>query len=173
MRSTVISVAYVALGSNLGQREQSVLGAARALGSGGAVRLLGLSSLYESPALGMPGAPPFVNAVAQVASLLPPLDLLERLQAIEAKGGRTGGHWQSREIDLDLIAAGDEVVVGERLKLPHPRFHERAFVLIPLREVAPGFVCPRTGRGIGDLAAALPAPGDLVRVSGRSLAMRG
>ena len=170
---STLSVAYVALGSNLGRRERAVLGAARALGGGGSVRLLGLSSLYESAALGIPDAPPFINAVAQVASLLPPLDLLERLQAIEASGGRTGGHWQSREIDLDLIAVGDEVVAGDRLTLPHPRFHERAFVLIPLREVAAGFVCPRTGRRIDDLAAALPAQGGLVRISGRSLAMRG
>jgi 2-amino-4-hydroxy-6-hydroxymethyldihydropteridine diphosphokinase len=172
MWSTVSSVAYVALGANLGQRERAVLGAARALNAG-AVRLLGLSSLYESPALGMPGAPPFINAVAQVASLLPPLDLLERLQAIEAKGGRTGGHWQSREIDLDLIAVGDEIVAGDRLTLPHPRFHERAFVLIPLHELTAGFVCPRTGHRIGDLVAALPVQGGLVRISWRSLAMRG
>jgi 2-amino-4-hydroxy-6-hydroxymethyldihydropteridine diphosphokinase len=173
MRSTVVSVAYVALGSNLGRRERAVLAAARALCGGGAARLVGLSSLYESPALGIPGAPPFINAVAQLATLLPPLDLLQRLQAIEVKNGRTGGHWQSREIDLDLIAMGDEIVAGDRLTLPHPRFHQRAFVLVPLREVTPGFVCPRTGRPVDELVAALPEPGDLVRISGRSLTMRG
>jgi 2-amino-4-hydroxy-6-hydroxymethyldihydropteridine diphosphokinase len=169
----VASIAYVALGSNLGRREEAALAAVRALIANGGVRLLRLSSLYESAAVGIPGAPPFINAVAQVASLHRPHDLLERLKAVEAARGRTGGHWQSREIDLDLIACGDEVIVDDRLVLPHPRFHERAFVLVPLREVDPGFTCPRTGRRVADLVAALSASDGLTRVSGRSLAMRG
>ncbi len=68
--------------------------------------------------------------------------------------GRTGGHQQSREIDLDLIAYGAETGVFGPLILPHPRFHSRAYVLIPLREIAPGFVCPRTGTPVAALVAA-------------------
>jgi 2-amino-4-hydroxy-6-hydroxymethyldihydropteridine diphosphokinase len=86
--------------------------------------------------------------------------------------GRTGGHQQSREIDIDLVAYGGELLASDRLRLPHPRFHERAFVLIPLREIAPGFVCPRTGRTVDELIGRLPGPGGLVRVSARSLVTR-
>lgn len=162
------SIAHIALGANLGRREESVLRAARLLGRDGSVRLLRLSSLYESAAVGIPDAPPFINAVAQVATLVQPLDLLERLQAVEAEMGRRGGHWRSREIDLDLIAFGSCVLADSRLTLPHPRYHERAFVLIPLREVSPGFVCPRTHLGVDALVDALASDHRVVRVSGRS-----
>jgi 2-amino-4-hydroxy-6-hydroxymethyldihydropteridine diphosphokinase len=164
-------IAYIALGSNLRRREASVLASLRALEAARGARVRAVSSLYESEAEGIPGAPRFINAVAEVAPLLPAVDLLERLKAIEAGMGRTGGHHQSREIDLDLIAYGAETGVFGALTLPHPRFHERAYVLIPLQEIAPDFVCPRTGRSIRELVASL---GDgrrgVERVSGRAVA---
>jgi 2-amino-4-hydroxy-6-hydroxymethyldihydropteridine diphosphokinase len=164
--------AYVALGANLGVREAAVLGALRRLEARGAGRWARVSSLYESAAVGMEDAPPFVNAVAELVPLLRPRDLLERMQAIEAELGRTGGHLQSREIDLDLVAFGREVCDREGLVLPHPRFHQRAFVLVPLLEIAPAFSDPRTGRPIDALVAALTEPGVVRRVSGRGWVFR-
>ena len=143
------------MGANLGRREETILGAARRLESRGAGRVLRVSSLYESAAVGMGAAPPFVNAVAELVPLLSPRDLLERMQAIEAEFGRTGGHNQSRELDLDLVAFAGEVTDSDALVLPHPRYHERAFVVIPLAEIAPTFCDPKTSRPIGELVAAL------------------
>jgi 2-amino-4-hydroxy-6-hydroxymethyldihydropteridine diphosphokinase len=163
-------IAYVALGSNLGRREAAVLSALRMLESSGAVRVNALSSLYESEPEGIPGAPRFVNAVAEVEPLLPAVDLLERMQSIEAGMGRTGGHQQSREIDLDLITYGADTGVFGPLVLPHPRFHSRAYVLIPLSEIAPGFVCPQTGAAVGDLVARLDSGSGVERISGRTVA---
>ncbi len=166
-------VAYVGLGANLGRREEAVLGALRRIESHGAGRVVRVSHLYESEPEGIPGAPRFVNAVAEVAPLLRPTDLLQRLKRIEAAMGRRGGHGESREIDLDIITVGDEVSETETLVLPHPRFHRRAFVLIPLRDVAPGFRCPRTGRTIDELVGSLTDAGSLRRIGGRALVMRG
>jgi 2-amino-4-hydroxy-6-hydroxymethyldihydropteridine diphosphokinase len=162
-------IAYVGLGSNLGRREAAVLAALRALENAGAGRVNAVSSLYESEADGIPGAPRFVNAVAEVETLLPAGTLLERMQSIEAGMGRTGGHHQSREIDLDLISYGAETGVFGPLTLPHPLFHSRAYVLIPLREIAPAFVCPKTGRAVSTLVADLGGDGTGVeRISGRT-----
>jgi len=169
----VPTIAYLGLGSNLGRREQAVLRAVRELEAGRAARVVALSSLYESEPVGIAGAPRFINAVAEVVPLLPPVDLLERLKAIETGMGRTGGHQQSREIDLDLVSFGEELVASEALRLPHPRFHERAFVLIPLREIAPAFVCPRTGRRLSELIAALGGEGGVERISGRAFVVQG
>ncbi len=162
-------IAYIGAGSNLGRREASVLSGLRALEETGAVTLRAISSLYESDPDGIPGAPRFINAVAEVAPLLPAVDLLERLKAIEADMGRTGGHQMSREIDLDLISYGARMGVFGPLILPHPRFHQRAYVLIPLREVAPGFVCPRTARPVASLVGELDPRARVVRVSGRTM----
>lgn len=163
-------IAYVGLGSNLGRREAAVLGALRALERAGAARVNAVSSLYESEPDGIPGAPRFVNAVAQVEPLLPAIDLLERMKSIEAGMGRTGGHQQSREIDLDLITYGAETGASDALVLPHPRFHSRAYVLIPLAEIAPDFVCPKTGIAVSNLVANLgTGAGGVERISGRTM----
>jgi 2-amino-4-hydroxy-6-hydroxymethyldihydropteridine diphosphokinase len=159
-------IAYIGLGSNLGRREASVLAAVRALETSGAARVNAVSSLYESEADGIAHAPRFVNAVAEVEPLLPAGLLLERMQSIEAGMGRSGGHLESREIDLDLITYGAETGVFGPLVLPHPRFHSRAYVLIPLQEIAPRFVCPRTGAPVAELVAHLGS--GVERISGRT-----
>jgi 2-amino-4-hydroxy-6-hydroxymethyldihydropteridine diphosphokinase len=162
-------IAYVGLGSNLGRREAAVLAALRRLESSGAARVNALSSLHESEPDGIPGAPRFVNAVAEVEPLLPAVDLLERMKSIEADMGRTSGHQQSREIDLDLITCGAGTGVFGALILPHPRFHSRAYVLIPLQEIAPNFVCPRTGIPVSELVAHLGNGSGVERISGRTV----
>ncbi len=164
--------AYVALGSNLGRREQNVLEALRHFDDGERVRVLRISSLYQSDAVGMGRAPAFVNAVAELVTLLQPRDLLERMQTIEVRLGRTSGHNQSREIDLDLIAFADEVLDERGLTVPHPRYRERAFVLVPLAEIAPSFRDPVTGASIAELAGCLPATDGMYRISGRDWVAR-
>ncbi|HXV14913.1 MAG TPA: 2-amino-4-hydroxy-6-hydroxymethyldihydropteridine diphosphokinase [Candidatus Krumholzibacteria bacterium] len=165
--------AFIALGSNLGRREETILRALRTLEARGAANVVAASSLYESDAVGMGAAPAFVNAVAEVVPLLRPRDLLERMQAIEAELGRTGGHNQSRTIDLDLVAYGDEVSDAEGLSIPHPRFRERAFVLVPLSEIAPDFRDPRTHAPMGQLVAALADAASVRRVSSRRWIVQG
>jgi 2-amino-4-hydroxy-6-hydroxymethyldihydropteridine diphosphokinase len=164
--------AYVALGANLGARERNVLGAVRRLAVVDDVAVTRVSSLYESAAVGMGTAPPFVNAVVELVTLLSSRDLLERMQAIEAAMGRRSGHNQSREIDLDLIAFGSVVVDDAELVLPHPRYAGRAFVLVPLAEICPDFRDPRTNRGIRELLAGLADAADVRRVSGRGWVAR-
>jgi 2-amino-4-hydroxy-6-hydroxymethyldihydropteridine diphosphokinase len=164
--------AFIALGANLGRRETNILRAVRRIESRGAGRVLRVSSLYESAAVGMGSAPPFVNAVAELVPLLSPRDLLERMQAIEKEFGRTGGHNQARELDLDLVAFADEVMDSDALVLPHPRYRERAFVLIPLFEIAPTFCDPQTLRPIGDLVAALADANSVRLVSSRRWIVR-
>ena len=160
--------AYVALGSNLGRREHAILYAARRLHEMGAGRVRRMSSLYESAAVDMGVAPPFVNAVLELVPLLTPSDLLQRMQAVELELGRTGGHNQSREIDLDLIAYSGQVVDTAFLTLPHPRYEQRTFVVIPLAEVAPGFHDPKSGRTIEEIAAGLAGREPVRRISGRT-----
>ena len=145
-----------------------MLAALRRLETTGAARVRAVSSLYESEPDGIPNAPRFVNAVAEVEPLLPAVDLLERMKSIEAGMGRTGGHQQSREIDIDLITYGDESGVFGALVLPHPRFHSRAYVLIPLSEIAPAFVCPKTGARVSDLVARIGGGEGVERISGRT-----
>ena len=160
-------LAYVALGANLGRREQTILCALRCFEARGVGSVVRASSLYESAAVGMGEAPAFVNAVAEVVPLLRPRDLLERLKAIEAELGRSSGHNQSREIDLDLVAYADEVADTDELRLPHPRYHQRAFVLVPLAEIAPNFRDPRTRRPVAELVAQCDAR-TVRRVSSRA-----
>lgn len=160
--------AYVALGANLGRREHAILRAARRVQDSGTGYLRRLSSLYESAAFGMGEAPPFVNAVLELVPLLTPADLLQRLKVVELELGRTGGHNQSREIDLDLIAFAGHVVETDFLTLPHPRYAERPFVVVPLAEIAPGFRDPKSGRTIAEIAAGLADLGSVRRISGRA-----
>jgi len=161
--------AILSLGANLGRREESVLRAVRELVHRGAVRVIALSGLYETAPVGMGEVPYFINCAAQVQPLLCPIDLLDRLQAVERHLGRIGGHNASRRIDIDIVAYGGVVQHAPRLTLPHPRYRQRAFVLIPLREIVPEFACPAGHTKIDQLIAHLP-PGEgdgVVRVSGR------
>lgn len=130
--------AYVGLGANLGADLLGTLtAAARALGELPGTRLLALSSVWRSAPVDA-GGPDFLNAVAMLDTDLAPLALLDALQAIEQAHGRERPYRNApRTLDLDLLLMGDQVLDTPRLVLPHPRLHERAFVLRPLLEVAP------------------------------------
>lgn len=155
-----MSEAYIALGSNLGDARGKVLGAFDALAALPASRLLARSPLYLTPPWGVLEQPPFVNAVAKLETALAPHDLLDALLAIERAAGRVrdGERWGPRTLDLDILHVDGVVLDDERVTLPHPRIHERAFVLVPLNDLAPGLQLPGQGR-VADLLAALDATG--------------
>jgi 2-amino-4-hydroxy-6-hydroxymethyldihydropteridine diphosphokinase len=146
--------AYIALGSNLGDRLGQMQAALQRLSAAGDLTVRQLSPVYENRAVGMGEVDDFLNAIAEVDTSLTPLELLDRCLDVETELGRvrTGG-WTPRTIDLDLIAYGDEVIDLERLQVPHPRIAERDFVLHPLNAIAPD-LCIR-GQRVEDLAAAL------------------
>lgn len=150
-------IAYIALGSNLGDRFGQMQSALDRLARD-SVRILQVSPVYENRAVGMGEAEPFLNAIAEVETSLTPFDLLDCCLAIEAQLGRVRtGAWAPRTIDLDIIAYGNEIVEQERLHLPHPRIAERDFVVHPLQALAPD-LCIR-GQSVADLAAALTIDG--------------
>jgi 2-amino-4-hydroxy-6-hydroxymethyldihydropteridine diphosphokinase len=135
--------AYVGIGANLGDPAATVRAAAQRLQPLGLRRL---SSLYRSAPVDAMG-PDYVNAVAELDSALPPLALLRELQAIELEFGRERSYRNApRTLDLDVLLHGEERIVSEALTLPHPRLHERAFVLHPLLELVPDLVVSGLGR---------------------------
>ena len=142
--------AYIGLGSNLGDREESIRRAAELIGA------RRLSTIRETEPWGIEDQPFFLNAVAEVETDLPPRRLLDRLLEVERTLGRTrdGIRFGPRTIDLDLLLYGEETIDEAGLQVPHPRLHERRFVLEPLAELEPGLVVP--GRGpVSALLAAL------------------
>lgn len=144
-------LAYVALGANLGDAEATVRAAISALGRLPDTRLVAASSLYRTAPLDVPEPQPdYINAVARVATTLPPHALLDELLALEARFGRVRPYrWAPRALDLDLLLYGELVLASSRLTLPHPRLHRRAFVLEPLLELDPFLEAP----GLGPLSA--------------------
>jgi len=138
--------AYIGLGSNLENPQQQVRRALDELIAIPETILHAASSLYRSRAIGPEGQPDYINAVARIETLLYPLGLLDALQAIEHAHGRVRKeHWGARTLDLDLLLYGDQQIRHERLTVPHPEMHRRAFVLAPLNEIAPELTVP--GRG--------------------------
>jgi 2-amino-4-hydroxy-6-hydroxymethyldihydropteridine diphosphokinase len=142
-----MSTAAIALGANLGDRRQNIEAALRALGALPGVDLVKTSALLENPSVGgPPGAPDFLNAAALVETILTPDQLLDCLLDIERQLGRSRArHEQKNEprpIDLDLLFYDDHLVQTDRLTLPHPRMHQRRFVLQPLAQIAPDAVHP-------------------------------
>ena len=152
-----MTAAYIGVGSNLDQPRAQVESALEELGQLPRTRLLVRSSLYRSAPLGYEAQPDFVNAVARLETELGAGELLAALQAIEARHGRRRSFANApRSLDLDLLLFGDERISRPELTVPHPRMHERAFVLLPLLEIAPDVHIPGRG-GAAALAAALTA----------------
>jgi 2-amino-4-hydroxy-6-hydroxymethyldihydropteridine diphosphokinase len=132
--------ALIALGGNLGDVRTTFERAIAKLCDGDAVRLLARSSDYRTPPWGVTDQPPFINAVIAVATILPPRALLTRALKVERMLGRDRRRerrWGPRTIDIDLLAYDDLALAEPDLELPHPRLFERAFVLVPLAEIAP------------------------------------
>jgi 2-amino-4-hydroxy-6-hydroxymethyldihydropteridine diphosphokinase len=150
------TAAWIGLGANLGDAQRAIVEALAGIALLEGTRLAGVSSLYRSAPVDAEG-PDFLNAVARVDTTLPPEVLLDALQAIEQAHGRQRSHRNApRTLDLDLLAWGDAVSAGPRLILPHPRMHTRAFVLVPLSELAPRLRLP----GLPPLATLLAGCAD-------------
>jgi len=133
-------LAYVALGANLGDARASVLAAVDALGKLPGTRLLRASSLYRTAPLQASG-PDFINAVVALQTTLSAPELLIQLQQLEHAQGRQRPYVNApRTLDLDIVLFGDAVIDSPDLQVPHPRMLQRAFVLVPLAEIAPGQV---------------------------------
>jgi 2-amino-4-hydroxy-6-hydroxymethyldihydropteridine diphosphokinase len=136
-----VTTAYIGLGSNLGDRRGYLQAAVRALAPRG-LQPVAVSSVYESDALGPP-QPDYLNAVVSVTTSLAPAQVLAALKGIEAElGRRHTEHWGPREIDLDLLLYGDEMLEEDGLTVPHPEMTKRSFVLLPLLEIAPDLDLP-------------------------------
>lgn len=150
----VVRVA-IALGSNLGDRESSLRRATEALGA--VLDQVTVSSFIETAPVGVDEPqPPYLNAAATGFTTLGPRRLLDALQSIEREGGRIRtGRNAARTLDLDLILYGDVTLDEPGLTVPHPRFRDRAFVLVPLAEVAGDMVDPVTGLSVSAMAARL------------------
>jgi len=143
-----LTVAYLGLGANLGDRRATLNAAVEAL-DWGKVRVIARSAVYQTDPVGGPeGQPAFLNQVVAVESSLSARELWERCVGIETALGRVRAgeeRWGPRAIDIDLLLVGEEVVADEDLIIPHPRMHGRAFVLVPLVEIAPHAVIPGHG----------------------------
>lgn len=136
-----MTVAYIGLGSNLGDRLDNLRRAVVALNKTRVV-VRKVSSVYETEPVGPP-QPDFLNAVCEIETDLSPRELLVRLKNIESEMRRKPGErWGPRLIDLDLLLYGDEVINDADLKVPHPEMHKRQFVVVPLLEIAPDLKLP-------------------------------
>lgn len=149
--------AYIALGSNVGDRHANIAAALERLRSAAGITDVRVSGCIETkPVDCPPGSPDFLNAVAEVETSLAPRQLFSRLQKIEQALGRVRGERNApRTIDLDLILYGDSTIDEPDLVVPHPRTRERRFVLDPLLELAPGIRDPKTGETYAAVRAAL------------------
>ncbi len=151
--------AYVGLGSNLGDRSAHLLLGLSALSRLPDTHLLRLSPVYETEPVGPP-QPPYLNLVAELETGLPPRALLGEMLAIEkALGRERRERWGPRTLDLDLLLYGDLVLKEEDLTVPHPRLHQRAFVLVPLLDLLPEGRHPLLDQSFRELLASLDTSG--------------
>lgn len=155
----------IALGSNLGDSRATLEAALDDLDRSPGVRVLRRSSWYRTAPVGPP-QPDYLNGCAVLEVALSPEALLDRLLEIEIRHGRVRGErWGPRTLDLDLLLFGGLTLSRERLQIPHPRMGERAFVLVPLAEIAPDWIEPLTGRSVAALVRSLGAVGGLERLA--------
>ncbi|MCB1961124.1 MAG: 2-amino-4-hydroxy-6-hydroxymethyldihydropteridine diphosphokinase [Rhodocyclaceae bacterium] len=151
MSAPPVTRAFIGLGANLGDPARAIDTACTALAALPGTELLACSRRYRSAPVGVSGQPDYLNAVAALATTLSAPALLDALLAIEARHGRTRDYRMApRTLDLDLLLYGDARLDLPQLTVPHPRMHQRAFVLAPLAELAPQIEIPGRGR-VADL----------------------
>jgi len=152
--------AFIAFGGNVGNARETLARAISEFCDGAQVRLLARSSDYKTAPWGVTDQPPFINACLAIATELPPDDLLARAQNVERAFGRNRAqelHWGPRPLDIDILAYDDLTLSEAGLTLPHPRLFERAFVLVPLLEIAPDTVI--SGQSLREALAKLDQDG--------------
>jgi 2-amino-4-hydroxy-6-hydroxymethyldihydropteridine diphosphokinase len=151
-------LAYIGIGSNLGNKLGNCRRALEAIGSDGRNRLVRRSRFYRTEPVGKKDQEWFINGVAAVETTMGPRELLEFILSVEKGMGRARKErWGPRIIDLDILFYGGRVLKEEGLEVPHPRLHERRFVLVPLEEIAPDLVHPIFHRTISRILGELKA----------------
>lgn len=151
--------AFVGLGGNVGDVANTLMEAIWAIEALPQTSVRSQSDLYRSPPWGRTDQDPFINAVVELQTRLAPMVLLDSLIEIEEKFGRVrsaGERWGPRTLDLDLLLFGEQIIESPGLCIPHPRMHERGFVLVPLAQIAPNLDVPGRGR-VADLLTAIDA----------------
>ncbi|MEW6094563.1 MAG: 2-amino-4-hydroxy-6-hydroxymethyldihydropteridine diphosphokinase [Chloroflexota bacterium] len=151
-------IVYLALGTNLGERTANLRRAIQSLPP--AVTVLAESPVYATPPWGVTGQPNFLNMALKGETRLPPLGLLKRLKQLEGELGRVPSvRYGPRLIDIDILFYADLVLDTPQLTLPHPRLHERAFVLVPLNDIAPNLHHPRLGKTVREMLTVVDTTG--------------
>lgn len=147
---------FIGVGSNEGDRFKEISDALTALAANDAVRLVQVAPIIETEPVGGPAQARFLNTVIEIETRLQPMALLNALKAIEKKQGRdfTAPRWSARPIDLDILLYDSLVLATAELSIPHPRMHERSFVLQPLLQLAPQVIHPVLAKSISQLSEA-------------------
>ena len=155
---------HLSLGSNLGDRAANLRAAIQALAATDRIRVTAESAWYVTEPVGNASQPSFLNAAVEIETDLEPLELLKTVKTIEQRlGRRPSERWGPRAIDIDIVLWGDRVMAGDELTLPHKEFRRRAFVLVPLAEIAPDAVDPVSGMTVVQLQARPEARGTVRR----------
>jgi 2-amino-4-hydroxy-6-hydroxymethyldihydropteridine diphosphokinase len=165
---TPTTTCLIALGSNLGNRMDNLRAGVAGIDAADGIEVVTVSPLYETAPVGGPeNQGPYLNAALAADTTLDAAEVLALLHRIEAERERQRVvHWGPRTLDLDLLVHGDLVSDAATLEVPHPRMHERRFVMVPVCDVAPDLVHPRLGRTMRELLADLPVePGDLTELA--------
>jgi 2-amino-4-hydroxy-6-hydroxymethyldihydropteridine diphosphokinase len=160
-------IVYVAVGANLGDREAAFAGVIEAIEAEAGLLLLAASAVFETAPVGPAGQGAYLNAALEMRTWLSPLELLRRLQKIELRLGRDRGpevaRWGPRVIDLDVLFYGERCIDVPDLVVPHPRAHQRAFVMLPMLQLAPELRHPVLGLSVAEIARTHAAENDDVR----------
>ncbi len=159
--------AFLGFGGNLGNPLNNFRRARQQLAKQPEIEVIAASPLYQTPPVGGPeGQPDYLNGVVEILTGLSVLDLLQLCQQIEADAGRSRNlHWGARTLDIDLLLVDDLIMDVPLLTLPHPRLHQRHFVLLPLNDLAPGQLHPLLNTTINQLLRALPPAVGITRLN--------